>query len=146
MKCCRCKKELPETEFYSHKTNMRGYQWECKLCRAEMQREYYQKNKDRILAYNREYNRTHKKQLAKYDRVKRLKKYNLTPEQYDQMVEAQKGSCAICKIPIEKPDIDHNHQTGKTRGVLCPRCNHGLGFVENKRFHETAEAYLERYK
>ncbi|GAH13602.1 unnamed protein product, partial [marine sediment metagenome] len=53
---------------------------------------------------------------------------------------------AICKIPIKKPDIDHDHETGKTRGLLCSRCNLMLGAIENERFHKAAEAYLKRYR
>ena len=141
MKCCRCKKELPEIEFYPHKTNMRGYQWECKKCRAEMQREYQKRRKEHVRAYAKEYYRTHKE-----GRKRTLRKYGLTLEQYDEKLKAQKGSCAICKIPIKKPDVDHDHKTGKTRGLLCQRCNLWLAPIENERFHKAAEAYLEKYK
>lgn len=146
MRCCRCKKDLSRTKFYTNKTNIRGYQWECKLCRAEMQREYQIRRKEHVRAYAKEYYRTHPKQHRRYDRKKLLQKYGLTLEQYNEKLKTQKGGCAICKIPIKKPDVDHNHGTGKTRGLLCPRCNNWLGAIEHKRFHAAAEAYLERYK
>lgn len=146
MKCCRCKNDKPETEFYPHKTNMRGYQWECKLCRAKMQREYQKRRKEHVRVYAKEYYRTHPEQHRRYSRKKLLQKYGLTLERYNEMLEAQKGGCAICKIPIKKPDIDHDHKTGRTRGLLCNRCNLMLGVIENKRFHKNAEVYLEKYK
>lgn len=53
-------------------------------------------------------------------------------ETYTQLFEKQQGVCAICKkLPsVGKLQIDHCHQTGKVRGLLCPACNSKLGFIE----------------
>lgn len=54
-------------------------------------------------------------------------------------------SCEICKLPYEELHVDHCHQTGKLRGMLCTRCNSGLGFFQdNTRFLEEAIFYLDR--
>lgn len=57
-----------------------------------------------------------------------LRKYGITEEQYEQILEAQAGKCAIClkKPRTRRLAVDHNHKTGKIRGLLCSRCNHGL--------------------
>lgn len=61
-------------------------------------------------------------------------KYNLTTEQYLDMYYAQQGCCAICGKPETELKrslyIDHNHKTGKVRGLLCPNCNFFLGYVK----------------
>ncbi len=72
--------------------------------------------------------------------------YNLTEDKYDAMVEQQDGMCAICEGPsqAERLSIDHDHVTGRVRGLLCGRCNSMLGFALDKT--ETlrrATMYLE---
>jgi hypothetical protein len=76
-----------------------------------------------------------------------LKRYGLTPEAYDSLLESQGGGCAICGSTIadsrgNRPHVDHCHDTGKVRGILCGRCNMGLG-----HFGDDIElAYLEAAK
>jgi hypothetical protein len=56
-------------------------------------------------------------------------KFGITPEQYQEMLKAQNGVCAICfqKETRRALSVDHNHITGKVRGLLCDDCNHGIG-------------------
>ena len=81
----------------------------------------------------------------------RFRKYGVTREWY--VIEAAKG-CAICKTPLsseskvkrERGHIDHNHTTGKARGVLCDLCNKGLGqFKDNITVLQSAVEYLRKY-
>jgi hypothetical protein len=80
--------------------------------------------------------------------LKRL--YGLTIEQYDAMLVLQDGRCAICnRRPLmAQPDlaVDHDHVTGKVRGLLCGRCNHDLLgiFGDDPGFYMRAEEYLTR--
>ena len=57
---------------------------------------------------------------------------NITDEQYDAFLVAQNNSCAICGIHTSEAErglvVDHNHETHKIRGLLCTRCNVGLGY------------------
>jgi hypothetical protein len=58
----------------------------------------------------------------------------MTITDYDTMLEKQHGVCAICKRPPVEGKylyIDHDHTTGKVRGLLCPSCNHAVGILEN---------------
>lgn len=70
------------------------------------------------------------------------KKYNITLIQYEQMFEAQGGVCAICGKPPGKHalHVDHNHVTGKVRGLLCFSCNGALGWFE--KLAEKIRKYL----
>lgn len=73
-------------------------------------------------------------------------KYGLLPDEYDAMVAAQGGKCAMCYEVYESLAVDHDHDTGEVRGLLCNRCNsHILPFVENGMYR-LAEAYLAKVK
>jgi hypothetical protein len=81
-------------------------------------------------------------------------KFNMTPDDYHALLEAQNGECAIC--PATDPGhgigggygrwyIDHNHTTGEVRGLLCRACNMGLGkFGDDPIRLRAAADYLER--
>jgi len=73
--------------------------------------------------------------------------YNITPEDYYRMFESQKSVCAICKGGSgrrSKLDVDHDHQTGVVRGLLCSRCNIAIGrFEDNPVYLRQAAEYLE---
>lgn len=62
------------------------------------------------------------------------RKYGITADQYQQMLEEQGGVCAICKTPPtnRKLVVDHCHQSGVVRGLLCNHCNSMLGFSRDK--------------
>lgn len=84
------------------------------------------------------------------NRRKQLKyKYSLSLEQYSQMLEEQGHACAICGTT--KPEgrgwhVDHNHDTGAVRSILCSHCNLGLGhFRDNCATLKAAITYLEKH-
>ena len=59
------------------------------------------------------------------------------------MLDQQKGKCAICNQEMEKPYVDHCHNTKKIRGLLCVNCNFGLGsFKDNPKLLMKAIKYL----
>jgi hypothetical protein len=91
---------------------------------------------------------------ASYDRKRThtlKKRYGITAEVYDSLLEKQGGVCACCgKAPEKLPGnfrallhVDHDHQTGDVRGLLCAFCNWFIGGVE-RGLQPLAEAYLKR--
>lgn len=84
----------------------------------------------------------------------RLREFGILPDVYNMMLEAQGGVCAICKKPerhmcygkVRSLAVDHNHQTGEIRGLLCVYCNTGLGSVhEDVAILEAMVAYLKEF-
>lgn len=82
-------------------------------------------------------------------------KYNLSEDEYVDLVNKQRGMCAICSASLIDPDssntthlhVDHDHKTGKTRGILCRGCNLMLGFArDNTDFLYNAICYLQSYE
>ena len=103
---------------------------------AEWRKNYSDKvGRDTELAYWREYS-------LKY-------KYGMTYDDFLDMLADQDGKCAICKAPDAKRKgdkhlhVDHNHQTGMVRGLLCNPCNRGLGFLGEANL-QAALDYLQR--
>ena len=100
-------------------------------------REYYQKNKVRILAQNKKWMLANPEKYSRAEKSCRLRKnYGITLEQWEQMEKEQNYVCAICKQPESKKQplsVDHNHVTGKIRALLCAYCNIVVEYVENSR-------------
>lgn len=64
-----------------------------------------------------------------------LRLYGITPEIYDAMLKEQMGLCAICKhasMDGTRLTVDHDHDTGQVRGLLCRSCNRALGLFRDK--------------
>jgi hypothetical protein len=76
-----------------------------------------------------QWRKAHPDEVAKSNFRRRIKRYGLTDEEYRQLVARQKGRCAICGR--KELCIDHNHNTGKVRGLLCGRCNAALGLLDD---------------
>lgn len=144
MKLCRkCGKEKPLTDFFKDRANKTsGYHSICKDCKNERTAQWREKNKEQYNAKMRAYNK------ANYNKL-RLYRYKLSPEQHAKMLDEQKGVCAICnQLPKGKRPlcIDHNHETGKVRGLLCYGCNRALHILESIELLEKAKAYLKRHE
>jgi len=80
----------------------------------------------------------------------RFRKYGITKPQFEKMFERQSGLCDLCEDPlpedISRICVDHCHKQGHNRGLLCPHCNLGLGFLENDKWLATAFRYVERHR
>lgn len=71
-------------------------------------------------------------------------RYGLTREEWDARLIAQSGLCAICDEQMMDPFVDHDHETGEVRGLLCSSCNFGLGhFRDSVEFLASAIRYLK---
>jgi hypothetical protein len=144
--CSNCKIEKPRSEFHKNKANKDGLAYWCKLCnRAAIEqyrttpkgKEVSKKKKKRYRAIPKgkeEKKRSDKKWLATskgklFKRKDKLRaRYGITLEEYDKMLKDQGGVCAICGtdnpgVGFDLFLVDHDHKTGKVRGLLCNRCN-----------------------
>jgi Recombination endonuclease VII len=78
--------------------------------------------------------RQRRKTYKKYDQNKKLRqRYGITIEQRDEMLVVQHGACALCdttQFGARGPMVDHDHLTGRVRGILCGRCNTNLAWLE----------------
>jgi hypothetical protein len=99
--------------------------------------EWSKKNRERIRDQQRARYAAEPEKYRQYFRNHRIERdYGLTEIQYAEWVQKQNGKCAICgKEPSglwhgdRMLNVDHNHETGAVRGLLCNRCNRGLGLV-----------------
>jgi len=74
-----------------------------------------------------------------------LRLYGITIDDYASLVESQESKCAICNETPKTLYVDHNHETGKVRGLLCMKCNAGLGLFKDKQSNlQNAVAYLQK--
>ena len=82
-----------------------------------------------------------------YGRKNHLRKYKLTIEDYEALERKQRGRCAVCRrFPRQqyRMVVDHDHDTGKVRGLLCNRCNIGVAYIEDPNFVDLVRSYLAR--
>lgn len=135
--CKKCKKEKPLQDFTKNSRLPSGYTNECKEChnaylknRRDGNPEVYEKIKAQGARWRSD--------NPDADRRKYLfRKFNITLEEYQDMLDKQGGVCGICgkeetvvrrsKSGKEMLAVDHCHTTGKIRGLLCFRCNTALG-------------------
>jgi recombination endonuclease VII len=107
------------------------------------------------VAYDRTYREAHGAEIRERARIrradpefrekKRARRYGISVEVFRAMLAQQRGLCAICGKKLGRAlCIDHCHSTGKVRGLLCCKCNGGLGFFDDKRgLLQAAAEYLE---
>jgi hypothetical protein len=127
--CSRCKQTRPLSDFARSKAHSQGRFAYCKPCFTE-------------------YSRSHVKAISW------RKHYGISQDEYWRLYEAQGGVCAICGQPetrIHKGtpahmQVDHDHETGAIRGLLCGSCNTALGrFRDNPGLLQRALDYLRRW-
>lgn len=164
--CSRCGKEKDQNEFTIDNRSKDGrYSW-CRLCK----REYRNQNKEAINLKRKVYDSIHKEEKRMRDHLYyennkekllnrsyvycRNASYNITQKEFDEILENQGGVCAICgkeetsfgrvtkrRQPLS---VDHDHNTGRIRGLLCKNCNHGLGsFFDDESLLIEAANYLK---
>ncbi len=137
MKQCRkCKEHLPSDKFGKDRSKPDGLSHRCKSCWQAYWDSYYAKNgqtyRDRASKWRAENERQHSGMTLK-------RKYGITMDEYEQLLRAQGGVCAICGKPetrrnkqgVFRLHVDHDHSTGKIRSLLCSMCNSGLGYFRD---------------
>jgi len=162
--CTKCGVKKPKAEFNKNNYNKSGLTSWCKTCNNIAVKKYKTtpKGKETNRKSNKKYRDTPE---GKEIKRKGKRKYNITPkgklsarkahlkrtygitlEEYDTMLKDQEYVCAICGTDklggIGRFHVDHNHITGKIRGLLCTRCNTKLGIIEDEKFNKLAIIYL----
>jgi hypothetical protein len=108
--CGKCKRELPIDCFYKRGDKSPGRAYKCKECwRPTFERE----------------------------RARNLRQYDITLELFNELLARQGGGCAVCGAIQSSKDkkslaVDHDHATGEVRGLLCSRCNVGIGMFKDE--------------
>lgn len=134
-KCNICKIEKPFEDFVKRSNRTSGRQPYCKVCHNKNVRDKYSS-----------------KRMKDYD----LKKaYGIDLDEYNRMFDKQKGKCKICNTHISEINkghkkclcVDHCHDTKVIRGLLCDKCNRGLGlFSDDIDVLKSAINYLKDFK
>jgi hypothetical protein len=173
--CNICKKSLPTENFHKCNSITRGYQYKCKACvsaydktvermeyqkekvkdwresnpdkRAEQKKRHYLKYKDKIDQRAKDWYNNNKE---RYRGNAMLRKYGISLETLNQMRESQQYRCAICGQDEEKLlkglVVDHCHDTGQVRKLLCPNCNVAIGMLQDDpRLLMIAAKYLKEF-
>ena len=121
--CTKCKIEKDDASFYIHHIKN-------KIVRRQPCKDCHKLNSSQLYIKSR-----------KWQEKKR--RYGISKQEYERFVEKQKGLCAICLNPFDNLDVDHCHTTSKVRGLLCQKCNKGIGLLqENIVIIENAKRYL----
>lgn len=135
--CPGCKTVKSIEEYSKNRSKPSGIDCRCRVCHSADVKAQYARNP------------------APQRRVTLRLKFDLTPEQYDEMLAAQGGVCAICKKPetntyrgiVRSLAVDHDHATSENRDLLCSNCNQGLGrFDDDPDLLLAAAAYVLRHR
>lgn len=116
------------------------------LYQLEYHHKWHKENKDSVSQQKKQYyadNPEAKQRKMFRDRINR---YGLSESEYNDLIDSQASLCAICQEPVSYygAHIDHCHSTNRVRGLLCGKCNRGLGmFNDNTELLNKAKEYLE---
>jgi len=147
--CTTCKRELPLEAFGHQKQGKYGLKSWCKECCRQKRRAHYVANRVRANQLNRAWISRNLGKVHRMQRGVRLKRLcGVTLEQFETVFNAQGRRCAVCGSDSPRGKgwhADHDHKTGAFRGVLCGRCNPGLGlFGDSPEMLRLAADYLEK--
>jgi len=150
--CSVCHSAKPEVDFYRNRRTKTGFREECKECFSQYVRQWRAKNRDKVKVYRgkeRDLLQRKKRDNPKWwaTTIKRRllrREYGLSLEEYEIM---EADGCAICGVKRSKNgrrlSVDHNHATGKVRGLLCNECNFSVGLMrERPELLERAAQYI----
>lgn len=148
--CANGHELTPDNVYVATRSNGRTYR-QCRTCH----REHDARQRAQMTLEERRERRKSFPSTAKSKHYQRKYKYGMTEEELRHVLDLQGGGCGICARPLDvdaedkvsKPAVDHDHETGTTRAVLCQNCNTGLGmFGDDVRTLRMALAYLMMHK
>jgi hypothetical protein len=131
--CSACRNDLPLNAFNKNRAFKDGLANQCRDCLNESRRKWREAHPDR-----------HKARHVK-------NRYGIALDEYEAMAQRANGKCPICKEPPPPPfkafDLDHDHETGKVRGLLCRPCNLALGGArDNPTILRALADYIEYHR
>ena len=159
--CPKCGIDKELDEFYKDQTRRDGLQGHCKECDKQRHKQYYETHKkekkqydkqyykthrEGTIEHQKQYNKTHREEIKQYGLKKR---YNISIEEFNQMLVNQNHKCKICGVDELNAgkkglSVDHDHKSGKVRGLLCSNCNTAVGLLkENINILKSAIKYLD---
>ena len=162
-RCLTCGASKPLSAFGPRQSRCRPCRSVAQVTWQQLNRDKYRKQQNRWCAANRDKTKVyaHRAYLKMSDEAKHRKAaaakiahlkrtYSLTPDDWQALHDRQGGLCALCKIPGRvgkhgKLHVDHDHETGRVRGLLCGACNVALGVLgDTSRRIEAVLAYLAK--
>jgi hypothetical protein len=139
--CARCDAWLPLGSFHANRKNWDGLHAYCRACMSAGARRRYEREAPRLTAQAKAWRKANpdkRKDMALRSR------FGITLEEYRALEAAQGGTCAVCRQPAVLA-VDHCHQTGRVRGLLCMPCNTSIGhFQDDASLIRAAAEYVER--
>lgn len=142
--CTYCKIEKGESEFYLKSDKLRS---QCKICSSRNSIINYQNNKESRQKTNKIWRDNNKQKIHA---IFLKARYGLQIGEFNNMLEKQNYRCAICNeenYSKKNFHIDHDHKTGKIRGLLCYKCNSSMGLLNDDiSILEKAIKYLQKHK
>jgi len=131
--CTKCGVRKERSEYHKDSSRNDGIGAYCKECKLKTNNSWRKANPEEMKQSQR--------------RTRRKREYGVTREDYEIMLVNQNNECAICKNSIGyEASVDHDHQTGKVRGLLCGKCNSGIGLLQdNPEILRSAAKYLDQY-
>lgn len=141
--CFKCKTAKPVESFGKNRSRSNGIGCYCRECRKLLQKNYYKKNPEKFKTYRNK----NLKAADLHKHKSNLKvSFGIDVAAYENQYIKQLGACAICSgqnLSGKRLAVDHDHTSGKIRGLLCTTCNTGLGqFKDSIDLLERAATYL----
>ena len=120
----------------------------CKACRSRRSSVWASANKPMMARRTQRWRDKNPDKLKMGNRQQALRKYGITPVEYERLLQSQDAVCAVCASACptgKRLSVDHDHVSGAVRGLLCASCNNGIGrFRDDSTLLRQAAEYLER--
>lgn len=150
--CTGCHEEKPIEEFSLDRKLSDGHNTRCKACVSRYMRARYerlgQEERDKNSQYMRRWRAENAERYQRNERGASLRRrYGIGIDDYERMFHRQSGQCAICGKSVDGVlHVDHDHKTGRVRGLLCFDCNSGIGKMkDDPAVLRRAATYLEEH-
>lgn len=159
-RCNKCDLPKPVSHFYRASGTKDGRRGECVDCAKLIRRAWYDANREKAVAAAERWQRRNPERVRVYQEAYRSRPerkrtmrdlyyrrtFGISADEFDVILVAQGRCCAICGVRPEREaslHVDHCHETGRIRGIVCLNCNQGIGkFNDDPELLERAAAYL----